>query len=110
MTATSLTITVVLWTRSQSTPPPDSYLDAPFHIKSALVIGAVITSVLVIVNVLDFGLPESTTRLGIVLVTLTELTIYTAVTWSIGSRQMARLISLILVTSTTIGLTLSTFL
>lgn len=46
MAGVSVTVTGLLWSRIRTREPPTSELDIPFHIRPALVFGAVIAAIL----------------------------------------------------------------
>lgn len=104
MTALGLAVTALVRSRTGDGSPPATDLDTPFRVRSALAIGALVTAVLVVVNALDVSIPDSTTRIGIVLVTLLELTVYATIAWTAGERRMARVIGSVLGTSAVAGL------
>lgn len=99
MAGVGVVVAVLLWARVQTREPPAGQLDTPFRIRSALVFGAVVAAVLVGIEMFELSLPTDATRLGIVLGTVAQLTVYTGVTLTAGVTRMARVVAVILVGS-----------
>lgn len=101
-------LTAILWTgsRVRSRTPPAQELDTPFKLKPALAIGAIVSLLLAAVNSVGVTIPTETTRVGVVVATVGQLTIYTGVTRVAGAVQMARVIAVILVSSASVGISI----
>lgn len=106
MAGVGIAVIGLLRIRTRSRDPPTGELDTPFRIRSALVIGAVIAVVLVLINNFEVSLPSNTTRVGIVVATIAQLSIYVVVTWTAGAKKMAQVIAVILLGSASVGISL----
>lgn len=106
MAVVSVTVTAFLWARTREYQPPTPELDTPFRIRSALAFGALVAGVLVVVETFEPSLPSEATRIGIVLATVVQLTVYTGVTFTAGVTEMARVIAAIVAGSAGVGVAL----
>lgn len=99
-------VSVVAWRGTQGRAAPADELETPFSLRSAFLIGAIVAVLLAIVHHAQLSIPEGTSRLGVVAVTLFEMTVYTAVTASARAFRMARTVGAILVGSALLALPL----
>lgn len=99
-------LTAILWTgsRVRSRTPAGQELDTPFKLKPALAIGAIVGLLLIAVDAGSVSIPTETTRIGVVVATVAQLTIYTGVTRVAGAMEMARVIAAILLGSAGVGI------
>ncbi|WP_276259226.1 DUF4010 domain-containing protein [Haloglomus litoreum] len=106
MAGVGFLVTGGIWFRARNRGPPTNELNTPFRIQSALVIGGLVAVILAIVNSVDLSLSASTTRIGIVIATVVQLSVYVTVTWIAGARQIAKMIAVTLLGSASVGITL----
>lgn len=106
MAGVSIMVTALLWVRTREYKPPTPELDTPFRIRSALAFGAIVAVVLLGIEAFELSLPTEATRIGIVLATVVQLTVYTGVTFTAGVAEMARVIAVILGGSAGVGVIL----
>lgn len=103
MAGVSVAVTGVVWSRIRTRDPPTSELDISFQIRPALVFGAGIAVILLAIDTFEVSLPSDATRVGIVLGTVSEMTVYVGITWMARATKMARVIALILLGSASVG-------
>ncbi|EMA68803.1 hypothetical protein C461_04212 [Halorubrum aidingense JCM 13560] len=106
MAGVGFLVTGGLWFRTRNREPPTSELNTPFRIRSALAIGGLVAVILALVNSVDLSLSASTTRIGIVVATVVQLSVYVAVTSIAGAKQIARVIVVVLLGSASVGIAL----
>lgn len=104
MAAVALVVAAAFWVRLRDADPPPQALETPFRLRNAFLIGAVVAAILALANTLDVSVPRGTTEIGIVLVTLVQLSVYTIVTRSAGAREMAKAIGATLLGGAAVGL------
>lgn len=103
MAGVGFLVTGSVWFRTRNRGPPTNELNTPFRIRSALVIGGLVAVILAIVNSVDLSLSASTTRIGIVVATVVQLSVYVAVTWIAGAKQISQVIVVVLLGSAGVG-------
>ena len=106
MTGVSVAVTGLLWSRLRTREPPTSELDTSFQLRPALVFGAVIAVILLVINNFDLSLPSDTIRVGIVLGTVSEIPVYIGITWTARTMKIVRVIAIILLGSASVGIPL----
>lgn len=104
MAGVGVTVAAMQWSRARTGDSPATELDTPFRVRSALAFGALVAAVLVVVESFGLSLSTDTTRVGIVLATVFQLTVYTGVTFTASVTRMARAIAVILVGSAGLGI------
>jgi uncharacterized membrane protein (DUF4010 family) len=106
MASVGVTVTGLLWIRIQTRELPASELDTPFRLRSAFAFGVIVTVIMVVINTFELSIPSDVTRIGIVLITVAEMSVYVGITWSAGERKMAKVLAVILLGSASVGITL----
>lgn len=106
MAGVGFLVTGSLWFRARNREPPTNELNTPFRIRSALAIGGLVAVVLGIVHSIDLSLSASTTRIGIVVATVVQLSIYVVVTSIACAKQIAQVIVVVLLGSASVGIAL----
>lgn len=106
MTGVSVAMAGWQWSRVRTDGTSADEPDAPFRVRSALAIGAVVAAILIVVDALGLSLPSDATRLGVVLLTVAEVVGYVGVSWTAGAREVARALAAILLGSAGLGVAL----
>ena len=103
MAGVAVAVAAVRTTRVRRPEREAAGLALPFRLRPALAFGAVVAAILAALHAFDLSVDPTVGRVGVVLATLVQLGVYATVSWSLGAREMARWIALVLVGSGAVG-------
>ena len=104
MAGVAVAVAVARAARAQRPHRAGAVLALPFRLRPAFAFGAVVAAILAALNAFDLSIDPTVGRLGVVVVTLIQLSVYVTVSWSLGAREMARWIAFVLVGSGAVGI------
>ncbi len=106
MTAVGVGVSVLLWFRIRDRGAPNVELKTPFRVRTALVFGAVVAVLLMVVNATGVAIHSTAAQTGIVLLVVVKSIASVTIAWVAGVREMAQTIAVILLFTAGIGLAL----